>query len=175
MNPSVQTDEQLGAGPNTEVVLADPIPKSSGARRPTEKSTKAVDELGDGEQLVLTVDEPAAVPRAMAGAAGSLEAEVGVADAVSESRVEKSVVPEEQTALPKASDGMVGHAVWPPNPLVVPPAMEEDKVEEIEHEEARPQAVRILCKWGNEVVVVEEKDTTREVRRLESTLSTAMK
>ena len=28
---------------------------------------------------------------------------------------------------------------------------------------------------GDEVVVVEEEDTTREVRRLESTLSTAMK
>ena len=77
MNPSVQTDEQLGAGPNTEVVLADPIPKSSGARRPTEKSTKAVDELGDGEQLVLTVDEPAAVPGETVGAAEPSEANAG--------------------------------------------------------------------------------------------------
>ena len=48
-------------------------------------------------------------------------------------------------------------------------------MEEIEREEARPQAVWILHKRGNEVVVVEEEDTTREVRRLESTLSTAMK
>ena len=30
-------------------------------------------------------------------------------------------------------------------------------------------------KRGDEVVVVEEEDTTREVRRLESTLSTTMK
>ena len=52
---------------------------------------------------------------------------------------------------------------------------EEDEVEEIEHEESRPQAIRILRKRGDEVVVVEEEDTTREVRRLESTLSTAMK
>ena len=52
---------------------------------------------------------------------------------------------------------------------------EEDEVEEIECEEARPQAVLILCKWGDKVVVMEEEETTREVRRLESTLSIAMK
>ena len=48
-------------------------------------------------------------------------------------------------------------------------------VEEIEREGSRPQAVRILRKRGDEVVVVEEEDTTREVKRLRSTLSTAMK
>ncbi|XP_066320407.1 uncharacterized protein [Miscanthus floridulus] len=42
---------------------------------------------------------------------------------------------------------------------------EEDEVEEIEHEESRPQAIRILRKRGEEVVVMEE-DTTREVKRL---------
>ena len=52
---------------------------------------------------------------------------------------------------------------------------EEDKVEEIEHEESRPQAVRILRKRGDEVVVVEEEETTRELRRLESTLVGVMK
>ena len=59
--------------------------------------------------------------------------------------------------------------------MVVPPAAEEDEVEEIEREESRPQAVRILRKRGDEVVFVEEEDTTRELRRLESTLSTTMK
>ena len=44
--------------------------------------------------------------------------------------------------------------------------MGEDEVEEIEREESRPQAVRILRKHGDEVVVVEEEDTTRELRRL---------
>ena len=62
------------------------------------------------------------------------------------------------------------------DPQVVPPtAEEEDEVEEIEREESWPQVVQILHKRGDEVVVVEEEDTTREVRRLESTLSTAMK
>ena len=78
--------------------------------------------------------------------------------------------------LPEASEGVVEYAVRPPGSLVVPPAAEEeDEVEEIECEEARPQAVLILCKWGDKVVVMEEEETTREVRRLESTLSTAMK
>ena len=52
---------------------------------------------------------------------------------------------------------------------------EEDDVEEIEHEGSRTQTVRIFRKRGEEIVVVEEKDTTREVKRLWSTLCTAMK
>jgi len=52
---------------------------------------------------------------------------------------------------------------------VVPPATaEEDEVEEIERDEPQPQAIRILHKCGNEVVVVKEEDTTREMRRLKS-------
>ena len=38
-----------------------------------------------------------------------------------------------------------------------------------------PQAVRILHKRGDEVVVIKEEDTTRELKRLESTLSTVVK
>ena len=52
---------------------------------------------------------------------------------------------------------------------------EEDEVEEIERKESRPQVVQILHKRGDEVVVVEEEDTTRELRRLESALSVVMK
>ena len=59
---------------------------------------------------------------------------------------------------------------------MVPPATaEEDEVEEIKHEESRRQAVRILSERGDEVVVVEEEDTTRELRRLESALAGVMK
>ncbi|XP_066323408.1 uncharacterized protein [Miscanthus floridulus] len=120
------------------------------------------------------VDKPVAVPGPTAGAVGSSEAEARAIDATLESRAEKPVVLEEQTTLAKSLKGMVRHTVLPLSPLVVPPAMEENKVEEIEHEEARPQAVRILHNRGDEVVVVEEEDTTTEVRRLESTLSTTM-
>ena len=59
--------------------------------------------------------------------------------------------------------------------MAPPAAEEEDEVEEIEREEARPQAIRILHKQGDEVVVVEEEDTTKEVKRLRSAVSTVMK
>ena len=86
------------------------------------------------------------------------------------------MVSEEQATLPKMSEGVVGRTMRPPSPQVAPLAVEEeDEVEEIEHEESRPQAVRILHKRGDEVVVMKEEDTTREVRRLKSTLSIAMK
>ena len=48
-------------------------------------------------------------------------------------------------------------------------------MEEIEREESWPQTVWIIRKRGDAVVVMEEEDTTRELRRLESTLSTVMK
>ena len=99
--------------------------------------------------MASTVDEPTVVPGATAGAVGSSEADAGVADVASKSRAEKPVVPEEQTTLHEASKGVVRHAVRPQSPLVAPPATEEDEVEEIEREEARPQAVRILRKWGD--------------------------
>ena len=53
--------------------------------------------------------------------------------------------------------------------------MEEDKVEEIMRDEPRPQAVWILQKHGDEIVVVEEEDTTKEFRSLETSLSGVMK
>ena len=51
---------------------------------------------------------------------------------------------------------------------------EEDEVKEIEREGTQTQTIRIFRKRGEEVVVMEE-DTTKEVKRLRSTLSTAMK
>jgi len=72
--------------------------------------------------------------------------------------------------------GVVGRSVRPPSPQGAPPAVEEeDEVNEIEREGSRSQTVRIFRKEGDEVVVVEEEDITREVKRLRSTLSTAMK
>jgi hypothetical protein len=58
--------------------------------------------------------------------------------------------------------------------VVLPATTEEDEVEEIERDEPRPQAIRILQKRGDVVVVVEEEDTTKELRRLESTLARVM-
>ena len=52
---------------------------------------------------------------------------------------------------------------------------EDDEVEEIEHEEPRAQAVRILQKRGDDIVIIEEEDTTKEFRRLENALTGVMK
>jgi hypothetical protein len=116
------------------------------------------------------------VPGDMTEAAGAMGAKAMVVGDVSESRVEKPAVPEEQTTLPEASEGVVRHTIWPSSPQVVPPAAaEEDEVEEIERKEPRPQSVQILRKRGDEVVVVKEEDTTKEMRRLKSTLAGVMK
>ena len=53
--------------------------------------------------------------------------------------------------------------------------MEEDEVEEIERAEPQPQSVRILRKHDDKVVVIEEEDTTREMRRLKTALAGVMK
>ena len=101
-----------------------------------EESTTPSTGLGSDERLASMVDGSAAVPQATAGIVESSRAEAGVAGVTLESRAEKPTVPKEQTTLPKASEGMVGHAIRPPSPQVVPPAtMEVDKVEEIERDE----------------------------------------
>ena len=66
---------------------------------------------------------------------------------------------------------MLGPTVRPQSPPAATPtaAEEEDGVEEIVHDEPRTQSVRILRKRGDEVVVVKEEDTPREMRRLKST------
>ena len=72
--------------------------------------------------------------------------------------------------------GEVGRFVRPPSTQEVPRVIEEeDEVEEIRHKEAQPHTIHIFRKWGEEVIVVEEEDTTRVVKRLRSTLNTAMK
>ena len=82
------------------------------------------------------------VPGAVAEVAGSSGAEAGVADAAPEAKAEKPIVLEEQTVLPEVSKGVVGHAIQTRIPPVVPPAVvEEDEVEEIEHEESQPKAI----------------------------------
>ena len=70
------------------------------------------------------------VPEATVEAASSSRAEAGVTDVAPKARAERPTVPEEQTTLPKASKGVVEHAVRPPRPPVAPLAMaEEDEVE----------------------------------------------
>ena len=92
-------------------MLVAPILESPGARQSAEESTTAADGLGGGERMASMVDRSVMVPGVSAEAAGSSGAEVGVTDTAPESGAGKSTVPEEQTVLPEASKGMVGHAV----------------------------------------------------------------
>ena len=90
--------------------------------------------------------------------------------------VHRPAATEEQATCLEMLQGMEGRCVRPLSPQAAPPAMEEeDEVKEIECEESRPQAIHILRKRGEEVVVVEEEDTTREVKRLRFSFSMAMK
>ena len=137
----------------------DPIQESLSARQHVGEPNAAPGGLGSSERLSTTVNESATAPSATA-----------------ESRAENPTVLREPTALPDASEGMVGAAIRPPSPQVVPPATtEEDEVEEIERDEPRPQSVRILRKRGDDIVIVEEEDTTKEFRRLETSISGVMK
>ena len=72
---------------------------------------------------------------------------------------------------------MLRPTVRPQSPPTVTPTAteEEDEVEEIIRDEPRTQSVRILHKRGDEVVVVEEEDTPREMRRLKSALGGVIK
>ena len=82
----------------------------------------------------------------------------------------------DSATAPEASEVMVGPAIRPPSPQVLPPtSAEDDEVEEIEREEPRAQSVLILCKHGDNIVIVEEEDTTREFRRLETSLTRVVK
>ena len=54
-------------------------------------------------------------------------------------------------------------------------AEEEDEVEEIIRDEPQTQSIRILRKRSDEVVVVEEEDTPREMKRLKSALGGVVK
>ena len=120
----------------------DPILESPGDRQHAGEPVAAVGGLGGGEQLSSMVNESATAPSATAGAAGSSRVEAVVTSIALESRAENPTVSKEQTALPEASEGMVGPAIRPPSSQVVPPAAaEEDEVEEIERDEPRPQAI----------------------------------
>ena len=125
--------------------------------------------------MATTVGDSTEMQGAAVRAAESSKAEAKTIRAVLESREQRPATSEEQATHPEMPQDMVGRSVRPPSPHGAPPAVEEeDEVEKIEREGSRPKAVRILYKRGEKIVVVEEVDTTREVKRLRSTLCTAM-
>ena len=132
---------------------------------------------GDGEGSASVEAGSATMPEAMMGSAGPLGAETRVASEATESGSARPGVPEELTVPPEGSQVMLRPTVRPQSPPTVTPtaAEEEDEVEEIVRDEPRTQSVRILRKRGDEVIVVDEEDTPREMRRLKSALSGVVK
>ena len=111
-------------------------------------------------------DGSTTIPEGTADNVGPSGAEAGVAvDAPGSGSMEPA-------APPEAPQGMVRPVVRPKSPRAAPPTAmeEEDVVEEIIRAEPQTQSVRIFRKRGDEVVVVEEEDTPKEMRRLKSTL-----
>ena len=113
----------------------------------------------------------------MAGTIGHSRSEIGATGIAPEHGSSGPEAREELTAPPEATQDTVGPAVWPKSPPVVPPAAmeEEDVVEEIIRAEPQTQSVRIFHKRGDEVVVIEEEDTPKEMKRLKSALAGVVK
>ena len=141
-----------------------------------EDLTTVIDGVGGGERSATTTGDSIETLVATVRAAKSSKVEARAGGAVPESGAQRPVASKEQATHPEMSQGMVGRSVQPPCPQGAPPAVEEeDGVEEIEREGSQTQTVRMFCKRGEEIVVVEKEDTTREVKRLRSPLCTTMK
>ena len=159
-----------------EATSVAPVSESSDAWQLAEESTTDAGRLRDGERSAPVEDWSATILKTTIGTAGPSGAETEVASDAPGFGSMKPVVPEGLMASPKATQGMVKPTVQPQSPPVVPPAAtEEEDVVEIVRAEPRTQSVRIFRKQGDEVVVVEEEDTPKEMRWLKSALARVIK
>lgn len=158
-----------------EKMTTAPIQESLSARRIEDGPAATPSRPGDGESLAHTTGASATATMATTEKVVTLETKTAaVVDAPEVTDATLSTA-EEQTSSPAGMPGVVGAAVRPQSPLVVPQATaEEVEVVEIECAAPKPQSVRILQKCGEEVVVVEEENTTREIKRLKSTITGVM-
>ena len=85
--------------------------ESPGAREPAEKSTTAAGGLVDEEGLTSVEDGSVTIRKAAAGTVGPSGAETGAVSHAPEYEPTEPVAPEELTAPPEASQGMVGPVV----------------------------------------------------------------
>ena len=92
--PPAQTEQQPEASPRAGEMLVDPILKSLSAQEHVGGPIAAPRGLGGSERLSTMVNESAIAPLAMV-----------------ESGAEKLSASKEQTAVPNASEGMVGPAI----------------------------------------------------------------
>jgi len=152
-----------------------PVRESPSARRTEDGPATTASIPGDGESLAHTTGASATATEATTEKVNTLEAETTAIVDAPEAMDATPPTTEEQTSSPAGMPRVVGVAGQPRSPPVVPQATaEEDEVVEIERATPKPQSVRILRKRGEEVVVVEEEDTTREIKRLKTTVAGVM-
>ena len=97
-----------------------PILESSSARQQEERSTAFVGGLGSGEPLAQITDASATTPEATIGTVRPSRAEATVAGDAPEPKEANPMTAEEQMLPPKALPGMVGPAVRPQSPPMMP-------------------------------------------------------
>ena len=116
-----------------EKMTTAPVQESLSARRTEDGPTAAPSRPGDGESLAHTTGPSATATEATTERVDTLEVETA---AVVDAPEAKDVTPstaEEQTSSPAGMPGVVGAAIRPQSPPVVPQATaEEDEVVEIE-------------------------------------------
>ena len=155
-----------------EKMTAAPIQESSSVRRAEDEPAVAPSSPGDGESLAHMMGASATTTVATTEKVVTLEAETAAVVDAPEAIDATPSTAVEQTSSPAGMLGVVGAVVRPRSPSVVPQATaEEDEVVEIEHAAPEPRSVWILRKRGEEVVVVEEENTTREIKRLKSAVA----
>jgi len=94
-----QTKQQPEAGLRAGEMPVNPILESLSAWQHVGEPIAAPGGLGGSKRLSTTANESVTAP-----------------SATIESRAKKLSAPKEHTALPDASKGMVGPAIWPPSP-----------------------------------------------------------
>ncbi|XP_066373135.1 uncharacterized protein [Miscanthus floridulus] len=149
--------------------------ESPSARRTEDGPATTASIPGDGESLAHTTGASATATETTTKKVDTLVAETATVVDAPEAMDATPPTTEEQMSSPAGMLGVVGAAGRPRSPPVVPQATaEEDEVVEIEHAAPKPQSVWILRKRGEDVVVVEEEDTTREIKRLKTAVAGVM-
>ena len=144
-----------------------PVRESPSARQAEDGSAVAASGPGGGESLAHTTGASVTATEATTENVGTSGGEAAVAGDAPETSEALLTTVEEQIVLPLEMPGMVEPAVRPQSPPMVPEAVvEEDEIEVIKRAKPQPQSVRIIRKHGEEVVVVEEEDTTREIKEV---------
>ena len=125
-----------------EKMTTAPVRESPSARRTEDGPAAAPSRPGDGESLAHTTSASATATSAATEKAIAMEAETAAVVDAPEAIDATPSTAVEQTSSPTGMLGVVGAAVRPRSPPMVPQATaEEDEVVEIEHAAPEPQSV----------------------------------